>query len=391
MPIPRVTIYIRKQQPKRHYERVKTYNPQPCGEGDVYCLHIWHNGKRQWKVVGTDLNEALAAQLKTYTDLALKAKAGAAPKLTPTANKTLVEFKEQFLQFKRTTRKRDGTPLDAETIAAYEQQVNELLSVARVQCPEEITGQDLRDYMEALRKRGLSHRSVCNNYTSIATFLKFAGIDHKTLLSYNERPTPDDETPEPYTEKELKAFFNALTDERHRLFFEVLLKVGPREREATTLEWPDLDLGKEPCVTIQARKPHLKQRVKTGRGRVVPLERNLALKLAAWRAADPTTKLVFGTSSDKEDTHFFRTAIEAFKRAGLPIPRRPLHRFRDTAACNWLRSGVDLRTVSAWLGHSSVTQTEKYLSPVKGEQAQQLINRVYPVDLTERELTAAVQ
>jgi len=113
----------------------------------------------------------------------------------------------------------------------------------------------------------LSHRSVCNNYTSIATFLKFCKVDHKELLPYNERPTPDDGIPEAYEESEVKRFFAALTRERDRLAFEFLLKTGVREREMTTLEWSDLDLSKDPTVTIQPRKPHLKFRTKTGKGR----------------------------------------------------------------------------------------------------------------------------
>jgi integrase len=96
------------------------------------------------------------------------------------------------------------------------------------------------------------------------------GIDHKLLLPYGERPAPDDGTPEAYTEEEVKQFFNALSDERHRLFFEFLLKTGVREREATTLEWPDITFGANPTITIQAQKKHLKFRNKVGKSRTVP-------------------------------------------------------------------------------------------------------------------------
>jgi hypothetical protein len=42
-----------------------------------------------------------------------------------------------------------------------------------------------------------------------------------------------------------------------------------------------------------------------------------------------------------------------------------LHRFRDTAATRWLRAGIDVRTVQAWLGHESLATTQKYLEPSK--------------------------
>lgn len=246
--------------------------------------------------------------------------------------------------------------------------------------------------MAALRERGLTHRSVCNNYTSVACFLKFCGVDHKTLLPYSERPTPDDGTPEAYDEAEVRKFFAALSRERDRLAFEVLLKTGLREREMTTLEWADLNLGANPTVTVQPRKPHLKFRTKTGKGRAVPLERNLALKLAAWKATN-NTRLVFGTISDKEDYHYWRVCKETAKKAGLDPASWWLHKFRDTFGTWTCRAGaVDLRTLQHWMGHSSITMTERYMAPGQGAYAQTGINETFNVDLGEEVLTmAAVQ
>ncbi|HEU4545360.1 MAG TPA: tyrosine-type recombinase/integrase [Microlunatus sp.] len=38
-----------------------------------------------------------------------------------------------------------------------------------------------------------------------------------------------------------------------------------------------------------------------------------------------------------------------------------LHDLRHTAACPWLTRDVDLSTVSAWLGHASISTTNRYL------------------------------
>lgn len=294
------------------------------------------------------------------------------------AKKTLRDLQAEFLDYKRRTKKKDGTPLDKETIDSYQQQTDEFLTSCSVPYPEEITGQHLRNFMAALTQRGVSHRTVCNNYTSIATFLKFMAIDHKSLLPFNERPTPDDPIVEAYEECDMKKFFAALRDVRKRLAFEVLLKVGLREREMTTLEWTDLKFGNNPTVTIRAKKPHLKFRTKTGKGRTIPLELSLALKLADWRRTNPHTKLVFGTMNDLEDSHFYRHANETFDAAKLPRFKRPLHRFRDTFGTWTMRSGkVDLRTLQHWMGHSSITQTEKYLSPGSSHAQQVGINSTF--------------
>jgi site-specific recombinase XerD len=36
----------------------------------------------------------------------------------------------------------------------------------------------------------------------------------------------------------------------------------------------------------------------------------------------------------------------------------------------WLRAGIDVRTVQAWLGHESLATTQKYLKPSKETEKQ---------------------
>jgi hypothetical protein len=96
-----------------------------------------------------------------------------------------------FLHDKNTTLKKDGTPLDLDTIHDYEKLTTEFLAVSGRTKSGQITKQDLPDWIIKLRKLGLAHRSVCNVYILIACFLKFCGVDHKTLLPQNERPTSE--------------------------------------------------------------------------------------------------------------------------------------------------------------------------------------------------------
>lgn len=69
---------------------------------------------------------------------------------------------------------------------------------------------DLRRYIAALEAKGKSHRTICNKYTSVVTFLKFCGVDHKELLPKGERPRPQDEDPEAYTLEEMLRFLPAV-------------------------------------------------------------------------------------------------------------------------------------------------------------------------------------
>ncbi|MBZ5566596.1 MAG: site-specific integrase [Acidobacteriia bacterium] len=394
-----VSIYVRCHG-SRDYERA---NPRKTYSADtIFVLRYKQRGKRVWQTLDVPNYDQAVIQAKKKQIALLVEQANidmgvlpatVEPKPAQNPHPPLSDLKERFLEFKRTTCKKDGTPLDEETVDAYEQQVTEFLKACQHEYPADVDAMDLRRYMAALRQRGLTHRSVCNNYTSIACFLKFCGVDHKNLLPYSERPTPDDGTPEAYEEAEMRRFFAALTRERDRLAFEVLLKTGLREREMTTLEWADLNLGASPTVTVQSRKPHLKFRTKTGKGRAIPLEKNLALKLAAWKMKYPGTRLLFGTASDKEDSHFYRVCVETAKQAGMDPANFWLHKFRDTFGTWTCRAGkVDLRTLQHWMGHSSITMTERYLAPGQGAYAQDGINQTFNVNLGEDVLVmAAVQ
>jgi integrase len=298
------------------------------------------------------------------------------PGAQPSPPKTLDDYRIEFLRDKSTTFKRDGTPLDPETIRSYEQVTREFIDLTKRTHPNEINKKDLRNWITKLRER-MKHRSVCNVYILIACFLKFCGVDHKTLLPPNERPTPVAETPVTYSKEEMTKFFFNVVNERDSLAFEFLLKTGARKTEMTHCDWDNnLSLGPNPTVKFFTKDDF---RVKTGKYRVVPLERELASKLRAWRIKNPTTRLVFGTSEDKPEGNFLRTGKASAERSGMKRSKFKLHRLRDTFATWHLRAGRDIRTVQHWLGHASIEMTQKYLAPQEGEAAQGQMNDTFRV------------
>jgi site-specific recombinase XerD len=55
---------------------------------------------------------------------------------------------------------------------------------------------------------------------------------------------------------------------------------------------------------------------------------------------------------------FTKYLKRVFRAAGMPDAHP--HQFRDTGAVELLKGGMDIRLVSRWLGHKSITTTEKY-------------------------------
>jgi integrase/recombinase XerD len=350
MRIPSVSLYIRINDEKgRRYERIHRRNPQICAPQDVYAIHYYENGKRKWVSVGTDLSAANAARGQKEQELALQSKEKSEPpKPSPAKPKTLEELRTAFITDRKTTIKKDGSPLDPDTIRSYENETRRFLDTVNRCLPTEITRQDLKTWMMKLRqgdetRKALSHRTVCNLYVSIVCFLHYCGVDHKRLLPQSERPTPVEQTPEAYTAEEMTRFFFNVVNERDALAFEFLLKTGAREREMTELEWRSFELGATPTVRFGSGTFC----TKTGKSRVVPLERELATKLAAWRVKHPATRFVFGTD-DRVEGHYLRICKAIAKRAGMGQDNFWLHKFRDTFATWSLQSGVDIRTVQHW-------------------------------------------
>ncbi len=74
-----------------------------------------------------------------------------------------------------------------------------------------------------------------------------------------------------------------------------------------------------------------------------------------------------GTGKPKSAVSYFQKLLQlVFDKAGIKSGHS--HRFRDTAAVELLKAGVDIRKVSKFLGHTSVLITERYYAPWNSAQ-----------------------
>jgi hypothetical protein len=185
----------------------------------------------------------------------------------PSQRLTLEKQQVTFMADNRLKRKTDGTKLDKETLGAYEKVTLEFIKVVGKTHAEDVTKQDIQRWMDHLQARGLTHRSICNYYTNLATFLKSCKVDHKEILGKDERPHAHDKDPEAYAPEDVTRFFAACNSERDLLVFQFLLKTGAREREMCFAEWTDIN-WREFVFTVK-NKPELGFRTKTGRSRTI--------------------------------------------------------------------------------------------------------------------------
>jgi integrase len=158
-------------------------------------------------------------------------------------------------------------------------------------------------------------------------------------------------SPRVLTDDEAQALLRACSDTLRPLV-QFARHTGLRYQELATLTWAQID-GRRGTVTVDGGT------AKNRRRRTIPLTDGAreALATRADHATPPGTGSVFGYR------YWIYPLYRAATRAGLDGVHP--HTLRHTFATTCLMRGVDIRTVQKWLGHASVTQTERYTHPTR--------------------------
>jgi integrase/recombinase XerC len=131
----------------------------------------------------------------------------------------------------------------------------------------------------------------------------------------------------------------------------ILLRSGPRCTEVRTLTWQALEVP-----------GFIRQVVKGGQQRMIPMHDNTASALRAWQAACPSPTWVFPSpvhDAPISETTFRGWVREVGTAAGI-VGLHP-HACRHTLATTMVERGVSLRIVQEVLGHESLATTERYV------------------------------
>jgi integrase len=129
------------------------------------------------------------------------------------------------------------------------------------------------------------------------------------------------------------------------------------------LKWTDINFETQ-TVRVKA-KPEYGFIPKRWHERSVPLEEGLLRRLEALRKVRKGSDLVFPTRNGKPNGKHRLALVRLAKKAKQDPEQFWLHKFRATAATNWLRAGLDVRTVQKLLGHRSLNSTLRYLQPLQ--------------------------
>ena len=153
---------------------------------------------------------------------------------------------------------------------------------------------------------------------------------------------------------ELGAFFDAVTNLKHRTVLLTLYAAGLRLSEALSLRIDDID-GQRGLIRVRAGKGN--------KDRNTILSPTLLDALRAyWRVYRPKTWLFPGKTPQEPLTghSIQKVCVPAREKATIAKPISA-HSLRHSFATHLLESGTDLRTIQQLLGHTSLSTTSIYL------------------------------
>jgi site-specific recombinase XerD len=218
---------------------------------------------------------------------------------------------------------------------------------------EKLGREDLRAYVEHLRKQGRS-ASWLKMHLAALTFLFAKTLGRPTDVSFIVWPKQYSPLPTVLSLTEVTTFLGAL---RHPVYWAiamVLYGTGLRLAEALALEVSDID-GARGMLRVRHGKGN--------RAREVKLSQGLYQELRGYwdRERPPLPHLFASRRTGRPPTqeavrHAFAQAAE---QAGLTKPVKP-HVLRHSYATHLLEAGTDLRVIQSLLGHRSLQTTMRY-------------------------------
>lgn len=274
------------------------------------------------------------------------------------------------------------------TLDAYMRDVRKLESFTISELdnlsPQDITYENLQEYIYQLSKNKISERSQARAISSIKAFFKFLlEDDYRTdnPAALLEGPKLGLYLPDTLSEEDINRIITCIdnsTDigKRNKCILEVLYGCGLRVSELIDLKISNINF-KESYIMVEG---------KGEKTRLVPLANTTAEFIRSYiHTVRNKTKI----NKKYEDTLFinsrgtnmsrvivFIIIKELTQKAGISKSISP-HTFRHSFATHLLQNGADLRFIQEMLGHSSITTTQVY-THLKTEELRNVILNFHP-------------
>lgn len=246
------------------------------------------------------------------------------------------------------------------------------------------------DHLEETRGNAASTRNV--RLAAVHSFFRYVAAQHPDRLEQCQRilgiPFKRSRPRQvEYLElEEIQAILSAInrakaTGRRDYALIVTMFNTGARVHEVVGVRANDLQLIKPFHVLLRGKGK--KTRICPLWPQTAGLLRNLCAELALDPdSSDPVFRNRYGTQLSRFGVLYVLRKYVDLARVTMPTlgkKRLHPHSMRHSTAVHLLKSGVDIVTVSQWLGHASITTTNRYAA-IDLEMKREALARMAPVD-----------
>jgi integrase/recombinase XerD len=276
------------------------------------------------------------------------------------------------------------------TILAYGRDLKrfaEFLRKRHKQRMEDVTREDIVDFLSSLYKEKLDSRSVARYLVSLRGLYKFGMMEGTVDIDPTENlesPKVRSSLPTYLRVEEIDKLLQAPNlatpiGLRDRAMLEVLYSTGLRVSELLNLRISDVDM-RMGCVRCIG-KGDKERLVPIGRKAIEAVEQYLAQarpKFARPSSPPPHNQSLFLTSIGRRLSRvsIWKILHDYGTRLGLRGRLTP-HKLRHSFATHLLEGGADLRSVQLMLGHADISTTQIYTHVVE-ERLKQIYKAHHP-------------
>jgi integrase len=222
--------------------------------------------------------------------------------------------------------------------------------------PDTLSGGEIEAYLLHLLRERKCSRSTVNQAGCAINFL-FGKVLGREAPYAIPLPRGPQQLPEILSREEIARLLNSAPHVKARTLLACAYGLGLRVSELCTLRPEHIDTAADRmCVRVVQGKG--------GKDRYVPLAADLLEALRGyWRIVRPRLWL-FPAQSDAAQALDIKTAQRWYRRARAVAgitKAGGIHSLRHCYATHLLEAGVDLHSISQWLGHRHVNTTARYL------------------------------
>ncbi len=281
----------------------------------------------------------------------------------------MIRHRDQFLSYLALERH-----ASKHTVASYKLDITryvEFLSGRKIHQPDRIDPRHAEGFLVALKKEGLSPRSIKRASSAIKSFHKFLlgdGATKNNPVEYLETPKLARTLPAVLNQNEVEAILRqpeaGAKDKknlwiRDRAILEVLYASGLRVSEVVALRQTQV-LADERILRVFG-KGSKERIVPVGGSALRWIERYVRECRTALQGRGASQDVLFLNARGKPLSRMsvWNIVQDYTKKAGITKEVHP-HTFRHSFATHLLEGGADLRSVQEMLGHADIATTQIY-------------------------------